>query len=150
MTWVSMFAVGACVVDVYTKNSATPAWSGALSLGQASPEFADDGGTIWMVSVSDVGDVTLQMDSNAETSQFGARVAILPQYDVSTQQTQVSAISSKYSGSYGGGGASCDGSGVTGLTFDSSTGDASPPIVTFPAHQPSPESFVQVAANGGF
>lgn len=150
MSWASLFAQGECIVQVSTKNATTPTWSGTLGLGQSSPEFVDVGGTAWMVSVDAVGNVTVEIDSAVVSSGFGAMVAILPQYDVSTSQTQVSAINSKYAGSYGGGTASCDGAEVTALTFDAVTGDATPASVAFPAHAPSPESFVQVTASGAF
>lgn len=148
MTMESMFVGGTCEVQVYTKLSGTAAWSGLLGLNQSSPAFVDGSGTTWMVAVDANGVVTLNVDSTQVSSGFAGKVVVLPQYDVSTLQTEVSAINSKYAGSYGGGFASCDGGVQTSLTFDAGTGSATPASVTFAPHAPSPASSVWVQASG--
>lgn len=90
--WQSMFDGGACTVACRLKNPSQDEirWSGTLAKGGTSPIFSgiNDFGEL-QIAVDANGVTSLSSPDNSWTSAAMYALAVAPQYDVSTLQTQI-------------------------------------------------------------
>jgi hypothetical protein len=124
-----MFVAGACVVSVTLAGSTL--WSGALALGSTSAPFTDTAGNYYNVIVGSDGTVALQ--SGGGTYSSGIACNVYPQFDTSSDQTQLANLDALTTA--GSGAASCDVGAPVALT--ATGGIIAPATVTFAAHAPA-------------